>query len=120
MDEHVEHLKSLPAKPRRYTARWQCGLLNTALCCDGGISGCYAPTGAHTEKPLEIGLRVDAGFISIYEAEASSVNEGMDDMVEIENAEVILTYEGELMPLSITATYYPRIQTHEDAHCATL
>ena len=101
MHQHVEHLKSLPAKPRRYTARWQCGLLNTALCCDGGISGCYAPTGAHTEKPLEVGLRVDAGFISIYEAEASSVTDGVGDMVEIENAEVILTYEGTFIHLKV-------------------
>ena len=43
------------------------GLLNTALSCGTGIKGCYAPNGAHAEKPVEIGLRSDGTVLSLYE-----------------------------------------------------
>ena len=45
--------------------------------------GCYSPSQCHCEKPIDIGLRVNGGFLSIYLGN-----------IEIENSEVILTQQG--------------------------
>jgi hypothetical protein len=53
-------------------------------CCGAKIIGCYVPTGEHCERPLEIGLRIDSGFLSLYDENGS----------EIENCEVLFCEEG--------------------------
>lgn len=54
-------------------------------CCDTHIIGCYAPGQIHCEKPVEIGLRANGGFLSIY---------SQQDGVELENSEVVFTDQG--------------------------
>ena len=51
--------------------------LQSSLCCSK-VMGCYAPNGQHSEKPMEVGIRSDQGFISVYEIITKrKVNEGM-------------------------------------------
>ena len=78
---------------KRFLVTLQRKFFDCVLCCGDGISGCYAPNGVHAEKPLEIGLRVDAAIVSVVDE---------DHNTEIENAEIVFTDQGAFIYKSYT------------------
>ena len=73
----------------------------TVCTAEGGLAECYAPTGIHSEKPLENGLKVNAKFISIYEFHKKNQKQPLNyltikDVIgkQLENVEVIYTDQG--------------------------
>jgi hypothetical protein len=88
--DHAMQLKSTADKVERsWTAEihtWR--FFNTVQCFSESIEGCYSPVGSHTEKPLEIALRVNSQVWSVRDA---------DNKTELENCEVLLTDQGALV-----------------------
>ena len=64
-----------------FVAKLQSGFVETCSCSADGIKGCYAPTGVHAQKMLEVGMRYDCVMLSILE------QKGEADLEEIENVE---------------------------------
>ncbi|XP_062513876.1 uncharacterized protein LOC134189578 isoform X2 [Corticium candelabrum] len=73
-----------PVEPKTFTAMLHSSFFDCARCCGPKLVGCYVPTGEHSERPLEIGMRQDSGFLSIYDEKGE----------EIENCEIVFADEG--------------------------
>ena len=73
-----------PRKPVTFIATVNTNFFDCAKCCGSQIVGCYSPSGVHCERPLEIGIRQDSAFASIYD----------ETDTEIENCELLFTDQG--------------------------
>lgn len=73
-----------PRKPITFTATINTNFFDCAKCCGSQIVGCYTPSGVHCERPLEIGIRQDSAFASIYD----------ESDTEIENCELLFVEQG--------------------------
>jgi hypothetical protein len=84
IESDFESQSIAPVQPKTFVAVLHTSFFDCARCCGPKLIGCYAPTGEHCERPLEIGMRQDSGFISIYDEKGD----------EIENCELLLADEG--------------------------
>ncbi|XP_065897600.1 uncharacterized protein [Dysidea avara] len=84
IEADFEKQARVPVKPKKFTVALNTNFFDSARCCGSQIIGCYAPTGEHCERPLEIGLRCDSAVASIYN----------ESNTEIENCEIMFTHEG--------------------------
>ncbi|XP_065061836.1 uncharacterized protein LOC135688772 isoform X1 [Rhopilema esculentum] len=84
IESDMEAKSSAKLKRTEFTIKLNIKFFDCARCCGTNIIGCYAPNGDHCERPLEIGMRCDSAFASIYD-EAGE---------EIENAEMLFMDQG--------------------------
>jgi len=87
IENDMEAKSKAKLKPMKFTAKINLKFFDCAACCGPQIIGCYAPNGDHCERPLEIGLRHDSAFASIYD----------ESGLEIENAELLFMDQGILV-----------------------
>ena len=88
----------------QHIAKFSSNFFDCVSSCTSSFSGCYVANGDHCEKPIEVGINLNASFISIYGYKvAEQQNKGKDkekkeinleEEEELENVEVVYTDQG--------------------------